>query len=223
MLKYVIGILILVLWVNIFAEHQFGDIIIGGRAAYSTQNTAEEFTDTGSERDIERDRESFLVNPHLGYFVSQSVVLGLGLKYEYTFIKYENLSNASLLSTNERYRSIFSFVPYLSKYFKINDKISFSTMLEIEVGFGEYEYKLLDDKTEAEVLRLGGTLSPAISYSLSKNWLMTISMGSIDYNWTRDTLVGEEDYQNINSRLGINFNPGRIQLGLQYVYRRQNE
>jgi len=217
-MKYWIAILILVLWANIFAENQFGDIIFGGRISYRTQKTEDEFTMSGSARDLERERENFLVHPSLGYFVSESFALGLGLKYEYNYTKHESSSNVSSIST-EGYKSVFSFVPYCTKYFKINDKFSFSTMLEIEVGFGVEEFER-DEKTETEVFKLGGSLSPAISYSISENWLMSISMGSIYYNRTRDTLVGEEDHQNIHSRLGVDFDLGRINLGLQYIYRK---
>ncbi len=219
MMKYTIGVLILVLWFNLFAENQFGDIMLGGKIDYSTHEYDYEFTSNGFPRYMNRETGKLYVHPYFGYFVSKSIALGLGLKYEYIFTKHINVSSNS---TTEGYKSIFSYAPFFTKYFKINDKLYFSTMLEIEVGFGEDEFEY-NDKIKTEIFRLGGSLSPTISYSLSKNWLMTISCGSIYYYRTRETLVGEGDYQNINNRLGIKLNLEKIYLGLQYIYRAKKQ
>lgn len=215
MKKVLVCTLLLIISTSIFAVNHTGDFLIGGKISYSEYNYKNEFIDNGFETYSSRETGKLFLITNFGYFVSKSCVLGLGLQYNCSFSDYSSGSPST--STAESYKGIFSFVPFVTKYFKLNNNFSFNTTLQLEVGFGKDVFEN-EDKTETELFKLGSSISPAISYSLSQNWLISLSFGSIYYDWTREMLAGNDDYKNIDQRFGINLSLDKVYLGIQYIF-----
>lgn len=216
MIRNLLVIFSLILSYNALAMTQPGDLILNGKISYSIHDSDNGFTSNGYPSDSERKTGKLYANTSIGYFISESVATGLGVKYEYSFTDYVNSSDDSTVSTTEGFRSIFSFVPFFTKYFKINDKFSISTSLELEAGFGDDEFDY-DEKISTEIFKLGASISPAISYSLSNCWLISFSFGSIYYNWIKETLEDDSGYENIDNNFGIDLSLEKVYLGVHYI------
>lgn len=111
--------------VSAFADIGKGDVLLGGSLRFNTSESQDEFYSSGTPLDRTSSGKSVIVNPQTGIFVSNSIEIGLGLKYIYNerkYIEYDKDKKASY--TYKSNTHTLTVLPYISKHFKFNDRFT---------------------------------------------------------------------------------------------------
>ena len=195
------------LFFNLNAQIQKGSIITGGSIRYSGNDHSQKISPSdGSVNDY---NSNFLaIAPQIGFFTSESLLVGIGLTFEHDDYKHEY--NSYDRSTYEEKRNLFFINPYITKYSKLKDKFYFTTRVNLMAGIGkENDAKLFEFRVNAK---------PGLTYFVSDKWALTCNVGQVYYNRKRTKL--EEDSfsnKNIDESYGINLDFNTFTIGFQYV------
>nr|WP_319400697.1 outer membrane beta-barrel protein [uncultured Carboxylicivirga sp.] len=207
MKKQLLLVIITLIPMVIFAQGQTGIKVLEGNIGYSSSND-DSYNDYYNQTN-EYKTQRFYINPKIGWFVSESSVLGVGIGYQ--FNKYE--------SQSETKHHLFSINPYYKNYQKITDKLFFTTTVDLALGFGK-ESNDDDDFTE-NLFIYSINVRPGINYFLSEHWALKANFGSLFYQRTKEKITqGAEDHENEtkSSEFGFNFNTDSFSMGVGYYF-----
>ncbi len=212
MKKFLILITLLTSTIALTAQGQKGMKELEGNLSYSLSNQKVIYP-FDSQTD-ERKGERFVISPKIGWFVSQSSVLGVGVGIESEYVKIER----SDFETSVSKEHLFSFSPYFRNYQKITDKLFFTTTIDFALGFGK---ETRDEDLKMDIFEISLNARPGLSYYLSDNWALKASFGRLYYrNTSRKVTEGLEEQQpNLKeTNFGINCSMDSFSLGLGYYF-----
>jgi outer membrane protein len=202
------------LCLEVNAQLQKGNILVGGSVSFSTTSNDQE----GITSDYHYKNTQFGVDPRAGYFLSDRGVAGLGLGF---FASHYTADNAS--SAQENKGNDFSISPFYRFYFPLGDKIALFVHSSASLGFSKVKIAIEEDNTEDENYTSKGTsysvgVNTGLNYFLSEKWALEATFGSIRYNAAKtdrnDQYYTESEFKSS----GLQFNLGieSFSFGLKY-------
>ncbi len=204
MKKQLLLLIITILPMVLSAQRQKGVKVLEGNVSYYLSNS-EDFDLYSLETDKYKSQQ-FSISPKIGWFISESSVLGVGLGYNFT--KYESLSESKV--------NLFSISPYYRNYKKITEKLFYTTSVELALGYGKES-----SSQEATIVTYGFNVRPGLSYFLSDKWTLKANFGSLYYQETTRKIT--EGVDNMEPKLkdtdfGFNLNMESFSLGIGYYF-----
>ena len=225
-MKYFIISLSLFIVSNTIVEAQIqkGARVLGGDIRYTGRTEKNDFS-SSSFPVIEKENSSFFfIRPQIGFFSSNSVLLGIGLEYD-RFVSYMHSSYNGNLTSTKKIDNTFLINPYLEKYISISDRFYFMMRFNLMAGGGNQ--KVGDDKEVViKTSDLRANIAPGLSYFITDNLALTCSMGQLYYNLRIEHLqveINDEKPKNAEHTYGFNFKFNTFSLGLQYYLRNKSE
>jgi len=206
MKKQLLIMIITIIPMAISAQGQAGVKVLEGNVRYSLSNS-EDFNLYYLQTN-EYKNQHFNINPKMGWFVSESSVLGVGIGY--SFSKYE--------SESEYKEHLFSINPYFRNYQKITDKLFYTTTIDLAFGFGKESN---EDYYTSNLFTYSLNTRPGLSYFLSDKWALKTNFGSLFYQRTNKKITeGVEDKQPKlkDTDFGFNFSMDSFSLGIGYYF-----
>lgn len=176
-------------------------VVEGGFSIFSENR--EITNDINSTNDIVR----FSIMPRLGYTLSDNLVLGLGIGYSYSKLEHSNERNEliSLSKTNS-----ISFTPYLKKFFPLSDNLALNLQAETSYERGKRETTNNSFSNDTDYFFIG--LRPGVNYSMSDNFLLQASFGSLGYsNYRMET---NDVIQEKSNSFGLNLGTSSLLFGV---------
>lgn len=215
-----ISLCLLITSTSLMAQGQKGVSLLEGSLSFLGIDSKQK---AGSIDGDHNDSKRISISPKIGFFTSESLLLGVGLTYQYSSFESEFPSyylwdgNYSFVSVSET-TNIFYVTPYLTKFRKIKDQLYFTTTLNLELGYGEKDTGESTDLNESYILDFGIGLTPGITYFISDKWALKTSLGELYYKHTVETQSDRSpDLKNINNNYGLNFRLNTFTIGFQYV------
>lgn len=149
---------------------------------------------------------SLSVSPHLGFFITERMLLGGGISYESSFTRaYQDGSPVYL---NESRGVGFTFTA--RRYSTITEGLLFSISASASYRTGNFRQSSSEDKIK---FSSGGiNLSPSFHFFPTRHWAVEGGIGSIGYN----TSVQKDMDKKSNN---FNFGLGTFIFGLAYYFR----
>jgi len=143
---------------------------------------------------------SWLVEPTVGYFVSNNFEVGTGIGYSY------DKSYSAIASFKN---TAFVVSPYARAYKNITDQFKFFGQLSVPMSFGKDKIGDANGdnfaKTGSEN-NIGVALSPGFAFFPSKRFGIEFSVNGISYNDTRNKDAnGDKLYDSKDFSFGANF------------------
>ena len=175
-----------------------GRLFLMGQVGYeSTENNNTNVTDN-----------SFAVVPTVGYFVTPTVAVGLGVGYA---------SNTSKNTTGVEVKNIndaFKVMPLARKYWGLGDKLYLFGQLAVPMEWGTNKQKVNGNQVgdKAKYSSYGVQVAPGLDYFLTNNWSVEATIGAFGYNSTK--FKGSKSTDNYN--FGVNLS--NIQIGVKYIF-----
>lgn len=205
-MKHIIFTLFLtVIFFSVNAQIQKGSIITGGHLNFNSNDNDLVSNDYESK--------SFTISPEMGFFVSESTLLGLGLTYKHHDSKSEAFIYSGGSFTHKSKSNIFYVNPYLTKYYKLKEKFYFTTRANVMAGFGK------ENDNKVFEIRLNAT--PGLSYFVSEKWALTCNVGHIYYSHKKVD-IDDIDEKEKHKDYGINLNFNTFTIGFQYILGKKN-
>jgi len=221
---------------NSSAQIQKGAMLIGGNAYLNIQESNDGFNTYNLElEDNSYKRTDLLVRPQFGVFINESMLLGIGINYEFsktksksinliTFEEYENIHKSNLIFIN----------PYFKKFFKVKDDFFVTTSFNFLIGFGkrktesENYYGYNDNrKYELNIFEYRLNVSPGLTYFLNDKWALNANIGQFFYSHTKETPDNykgvSEKPKNIEKKYGLSFKFNTFSIGIQYYLRNNSQ
>jgi hypothetical protein len=225
-MKYYIIILFLIIISDtiVKAQIQKGAIVMGGDIRYSGKSEKNEFSNNNFPVIKKENSSFFFIRPQVGFFVSNSTLLGIGLEYDRFVRNMHSSYNGNVTSTRLIDNTIL-INPYLEKYISISDRFYFKMRFNLMTGVGNQ--KVGDDKevvTKTSDLRVN--IVPGLSYFITDNLALTCSMGQLYYNLNIEHLqveVNDTKPKNVDHSYGFDFSFNTFSLGLKYYLRNKSE
>ncbi|WP_340065677.1 hypothetical protein [Ascidiimonas aurantiaca] len=143
--------------------------------------------------DVVNDEFNFIILPKIGYAVSDNLLLGLGLGYEYSEGSFKSQEPSF---DNEVESNAFIVFSYIKKFIPVGKKLAFHIQGEINYSQGNSDFNSngFESKSKIKTFFIGAR--PGITYGLSKNLLIHANFGSLGYNNTRRESDGENTFEN---------------------------
>lgn len=204
------------------AQTEKGKSLINGSIGFSTNksesNSPGFFTTTQKSN-------YFSFAPSYGYFVDNNLAIGLGLAYtqiKNTLNTFDVNSNSTLNNSQVAEQQAYSISPFLRKYVDVADKFKFFAHVNLDMGFGESENKIVYNSTSNTVdntykfTSYNVALSPGFAFFPSKKWAIDFSFPLLNYNKvnpkdedTNIAVSANETFtfatSSFNPRIGFNF------------------
>jgi len=199
------------LFFNLNAQIQQGSIITGGHFNY---NNTDHSTDNSSfSNGHNYSSNSLTISPRIGFFTSESTLVGIGLVFEHR--DSESESSGYYGTSIDKFKSnLFLINPYVTKYSKIKDKFYFTTRVNLMAGIGK------EDDNKVFELRVNAT--PGLSYFVNDKWALTCSVGNIYYNYKEVKLEDDSNNKVKDKQYGTNLDFNTFTLGFQYVINKRS-
>jgi hypothetical protein len=154
----------------------------------------------------EKETKQFNVIAKIGYLSTETnFEIGLGFGYS----SYEN---DSYNYNNDDTYITTTLVPYVKKYFPINEK--FALHLIGEIGYSKTYLDSSSGNNELDIQEYGFVVRPGFVYFLTKHIALTANIGSLGYIST--TSKYESSYDSKTDSFGFNLKPSNLLLGLSY-------
>lgn len=205
------------------AQIQKGAVSIGGSITYNNQDNEQERTSPTGISIFETESDFLAIRPEAGIFVSQSLLLGLGIQYEYRYSRNMSTSNDVPGNPSSQKRNLVLVKPYMQKYYKLADNFYFSPSLSVFIGGGTGESNGFLDDRERDIFTLRANITPGLTYFISEKWGVTATFGEIFYNREREELEqgpnNPETREDIFEMYGLNFRFDTFNIGVQYFLR----
>ena len=166
------------------------------------------------------------LRPQIGLFVTESLLLGIGIGYEYHYGKSGGFIDGVSDFPSSRKSNSFLFNPYLQKFYKITDNLFFSPSLNMLIGGGNVERKETEN-TDGDIFEFRVSISPGLTYFVSEKWAVSTTIGQVFYNRSREDVapasgnIGEWEF--ISKELGFDLSFNTFSLGIQYYLRNNPE
>jgi hypothetical protein len=209
-MKNLLGLIAMILLPMIATAQEFnGKKIIEGNLSYNI--TTDEFVDYNGTSETKT--QYLTINPKMGWFITNSSVLGMGIGFEY------NKTDREGYFSYKNKEQIFSFAPYFRNYQKITAKLYYTTTINLSLGFGKTN---IDDSYKANITNISLFIQPGLSYFIAEKWALKANFGSIYYSNDRikitEGLSPNEDSTLKDETAGISFNMDSFSLGLGYYF-----
>ena len=178
---------------------------------------------------------NYSINPRIGYFVSNNIVVGLGIAYStspQTNNSYYYYPN-NITPYTDREEKVYSnylltFSPFVRYYNYLTDKIALFFEGNAGYNFGKNKinnYSFLNDSSSnrsfSQSSRYGfsANILPGIIYFISKKFALEAALGSFNYtyNHTKDDYKKNNNFST-SSAFGLKFNLSTIAFGAYYYY-----
>lgn len=199
--------------------HQ-GAILTGGNISYYGSDRTDDYT--ASINAIRQYKLNTLVfSPNVGYLITESLLMGIGLTYEYEKQSAEVTRAAPYNERDVRISNMYFVNPYLTKFSKINDKMYFTATLNVLLGFGKEDSEHLNTVDyETDIFEYRVNLTSGLTYFISNKWAVNASIGQLFYNRERQEInipeIEEEVGEIINKNYGINVSFNTFLVGFKY-------
>lgn len=212
------------------AQIRKGMVYLGGTiSGNSTKDTEEQtqyysYDSTFQVQSYTSTQNYVRVAPSVGYFATDSWLVGLGLSYSRYFSKY-NYSYDSSFSTNNS--NSWGISPYVTKYFSTNSKLYITTTLNASAWVGRSTNKSTYKSTsgsESHSNDWGYSISagPGLTYFINSSWAVSANIGQASYRSSHSKYSSGQLYINPNSRIknengfGLDFSFNSFSIGIQY-------
>lgn len=195
------------------AQVQKDAVILGGSIIFNGNDNSNEFSSYNANSSDYK--SNFLsISPQIGYFATESLLLGIGLTFEHRDQEYQSQSYSGGYNGNtDKTRSnLFLINPYVTKYSKLNNKLYLTSTVKLQAGFGT------EQDTKVFELRVNAT--PGLTYFVSEKWALKCSIGQLYYNrkkYTPDNDNNDDDDKNIHQNYGLNLSLNTFTVGFQYI------
>jgi len=212
---------------NSSAQIQKGAMLIGGNVSFNIQERNEEFRTYSFTLEDDYYKRTFLsARPQFGVFINESMLLGIGINYEFneTKSKFIDLTSYEESESTQKSNLIF-FNPYFKKFFKIKEKFFLTTSLNFLIGFGKRKmesegYYGNDYKRELKIFEYRLNISPGLTYFLNDKWALNANIGQLYYSHKKETpdkdIGVSEKPKNISKDYGLSFKFNTFSIGIQY-------
>lgn len=224
-----LGIIIGLLSCNLTAQITSGSVLFSGNANY---NKTKNDQNLPSNPIVELESESFSVLPSFGFFVNNSILIGVGLKAEFESNSYliqrtESSFNPFLPSTytiqtsyKEKTR-MFYFNPFFTRYNGITERLYFTTAFNLLIGSGETRGGTVQSYTSKNK-ELSLNFTPGLTYFFSPKWAINGSIGQIYYRVRKESIPNTTNTINNNNEtedeeFGVDASWNSFRIGLQYL------
>lgn len=191
--------------INNFAQNKEGKITLSGGLNF---NSYTEKTDPASN---ENTMSSFTLKPSFGYYISNTMKLGLGINYT---SETDEMKPASGTAVTDKF-SMFVINPYARFYTKASEKLDLFLQANVELGFGNYDNN--NGANKGKLSSLNVYLTPGIEYMVSQRISFDVSVGSLGYFSSTREPDGSPTVKNLNSNFGLNFDLSSVAIGLNVI------
>ncbi len=220
MKRILIAISIITISSSLNAQVQKGAILIGGSFSYSGSSDTNEFSVRNSGFINDEFKRNFIAaRPQIGFFTTESILLGIGLTYEYSFLKHHNSFNGIPNTPFIQKSNIIFINPYLTKFSRLVDKLYFTTSVNLLAGIGEEKFGE-NGEVETNIFEFRINITPGLTYFISDKWALRSSIGQLFYNRKQEKLTTDiglsEDPKNINNNYGLRLSFNTFTIGFQY-------
>jgi hypothetical protein len=218
---------------NSSAQIQKGAMLIGGNVSFNVQERNEEFRIYNFALEDYYKRTFLSAHPQFGIFINESMLLGIGINYEFIETKSRRVYLVSYRESESNQKSnLIFFNPYFKKFFKLKEKIFLTTSLNFLIGFGkrkmESEGDYVDNyKSELKIFEYRLNISPGLTYFLNDKWALNANIGELFYSHTKETpddyKGGSEKPKNIEKNYGLSLKFNTFSIGIQYYLRNNSK
>lgn len=230
MKKLLIILFIGILSINLNAQIHKGAILTGGYINFQGTDDSVEFplySSVYSDYYLKRKTQYAAINPQIGFFATESLLLGIGLTYEYSKHdqqnSYSNSYYSGSSSTFDR-NNVILINPYLTKYSRLMDKLYFTTTINFLAGIGKEKSHQTNqdeyDELEANIFDLRINVTPGFTYFISEKWALSGSIGQFYYMHRREKLKTGHDLSegltNVENDCSVVLGFNRFTIGVQY-------
>jgi long-subunit fatty acid transport protein len=154
----------------------------------------------------EQETKQFNVIAKVGHLSTKTnFEIGLGFGYS----SYQNESYSS--NNNDTYITT-TIVPYVKKYFPLNEQFAFHLIGEI--GFSKTYLDSSSSSNEIDIQEHGIVVRPGFVYFLTKHIALTANIGSLGYITTISK--HDDSYDSKTDSFGLNLNTNNLLFGISY-------
>lgn len=158
-----------------------------------------------------RDVFSFGIAPKIGYAISDDLILGLGIGYNYSKSDVEHDQALIVYLSKSNSLSIF---PYIKKFIPVTEKFAFHLQGEASYSTGSITYEDNDtiDTYDSDHESYFVGIRPGINYKLTNNILIQASFGSLGYDYV--TQESDSTERSKASSFGLNLSSSSLFFGM---------
>ena len=200
------------------AQIQKGTILVEGSLGYNRFSNSNEFVSNGNVVEAESISEFLLLRPQIGFFSSESTLLGIGINYEHRTREQQNPSSTNNFDFSSS-SNIILINPYFTKFTKLTDNFYFTTRINLLAGVGKLESNG-SSETESDIFDIRLNITPGLTYFVSNKWALTGSIGQLFYSRRQETLEVDspdvDELKNVNSNFGLSAGLNTFSIGFQY-------
>lgn len=227
MKQILLTVTIITLYSQTSAQIQKGAKLLEGVISFNSRRTTGDFISNGSfvNNNVNSKTTSFSLQPKIGFFTSETFLVGIGAAYEYSHFKATSPVVPSYISLQKK--NLYFLNPYVRKYFLLKENLFFTISLNLLIGRGREEYNWMGGVTNFDVVEWRTNITPGLTYFVSDQWAVTANFGQLFYNYRKETLdsdVGMDgEFADIEKDFGASFQFNTFGIGIQYYLRNKTE
>jgi len=179
-----------------FASAQDYKFFVGGSVGFETSGNSE----------VDASRSSFEILPYAGYFVSEKMIVGLGLGY----------SGVKDADDSDNYTStgLFNINPFARYRTSPSEKFGLYGEFGLNVGLGNSKIVVGgNDAGTGNTTNIGVYLGPGVDYAIADRWVINALWGALSYN-----NLSIKDVDGSSSNFAFGLNPRNIRFSLNYMF-----
>lgn len=196
--------------------------MIEGGISISVQEEKEEFSFSGAPTVNDTKLLYLALRPRIGFFTSESVMIGIGIDYEQTTFRVEPSFQGTPEPPYGYDLGVVLVNPYLRKFTKLKENFFFTTTVNLAFGLGKRETENSGVTIENKIFDFRLNVSPGLTVLFSDRWGVSGSFGQLHYSYRKETLdtdVGlPEQPENKSNSYGISFQFDTLTIGVQYYF-----
>jgi hypothetical protein len=232
MKKIVVLAMVLLVTQVAFSQINKGAILLEGSANFNQITAEDEFAVNYTIDTYDYKSTFFAFNPKVGFFTSETLLVGIGLNYEHNGYSYKSSYDGSTYSTRKEKSNLYFINPYIKKFIPIKDKLFLTLTANALVGLGKVNYEIKDEfagegKIKNDQFAFRVNASPGIAYFFNNQWAITASFGQLFYTYKKEELNADlglsEKPKNVDTTYGLSFQFNTFGIGVQYVLRNKAE
>ncbi len=201
-----------------FAQLTKGALLLDGAGSFTISRSTRESTVFDSES---KDKSIYAnINPSLGFFVSEDLLLGVGVRYDYQSYVSESIGNA-LTAKQTSKQNMVSLTAYARKFIQVKDKLYFTGTLNINGGTGlrkltSQQTNLEKSTLEFDIYQINASITPGLTYFLSTRWAISTSIGQLYADYYTAKPKDDNSEKRSEFRGGVNFELNTFVFSVQY-------
>ncbi len=187
------------------AQTGAGTIMLGGGLNFNTQSSKTAGVDNGSTT-------SFGIRPNVGYFLSDNLVVGLGLGFNSSTTKSPAAAGGT--GEDEMINSDFSISPFVRYYSEIGDRAGAFLHGSVDIGSNKTKMTPAGGATaESTGSSIGVNISPGVYWFITKHIGLESTIGGIGFQSTKSKNAANVETKGSNFGLSLNTT---LTVGLNY-------